>query len=177
MSKRNRFIKVMTKMSFYFRKLPSNAPVQDSPLISICPFHLKPSVQCGERESTWTMETSRQGGKLLPQPSSASFYLFVSVCLTFFSTSLFIYLLLSFGFYISENAKWVKRNSGALKNKTWAQCEVITLQWESWWLCAVCGDGCFEACRHGFTLVACFEMFMFWFCNMTLFLMNKVLFL
>lgn len=31
-------------MSFYFRKLPSNAPLQDRPLISICPFHLKPGV-------------------------------------------------------------------------------------------------------------------------------------
>ncbi len=45
----------MTEMSFYFRKLPSNAPLQGRPLISICPFHLKSSVspQCWERTSTW----------------------------------------------------------------------------------------------------------------------------
>ena len=66
MSKRNRFIKVMTEMSFYFRKLPSNAPLQVRPLISICPFHLKPSVSFSPsvlRESTWTWGTNEQGNK------------------------------------------------------------------------------------------------------------------
>lgn len=83
MSKRNRFIKVMTKMSFYFRKLPSNAPLQERPLLSIWPFHLKPSVSFSTsvlRESTWTPRTSEQGNTFLPH---LPLFFHLRSCLTF----------------------------------------------------------------------------------------------
>lgn len=66
-------------MSFYFRKLPSNAPLQDQPLIQICPFHLKPSVHFSPsllRELVWAARQRRN--------TAADYDPLMPLCLCFF---------------------------------------------------------------------------------------------